>query len=1087
VAVPDVTCLRCRQDNPARSRFCNACGAALTPAAAGEALLSTRTALEGERKQVTVLFADLQDSMAMLAGRDPEDARKILDPLLDRMMEAVHRYEGTVNQVMGDGIMALFGAPLAHEDHAVRACYAGLRMLESVNRYSATVRADQGLDLHIRVGLHSGEVVVRSISNDLHVDYTAVGETTHLAARMEQTAAPGTIRVTAETLRLVEGYVQHRALGRITVKGLRTPVAIYEITGVPPAPSRMHPVAARGLTRFVGREGELQRLEEALALAGTGRGQIAAVVGEPGVGKSRVCSELVSSAEARGWRALRSGAVSYGKTTPYLPVRRLLETHVGLDRQRGPEELAGEVTARLTALDVADEGVRPAILALLGLPGAGTAWEALDPPRRRERTLDAVRQVLTRASEVGPLLVLLEDLQWIDGETQAVLERLVEHLPGLRMLLLVNFRPEYAHGWAGADFFREIRMESLPAEAAQDFLEHLLGGDPSLRPLKAMLVERTEGNPFFLEESVKNLVEAGSLTGVPGDYRVAKPIDGVVIAPSVQAVLAARIDRLAPSQKRVLQAAAVIGKDLRLPWLRGIADDPDEVDHHVAALRAADFIHEVPGPIEPLYTFKHALTHEVAYTGILNDRKRVLHGKVVDVIEALHGRRLHEHADHLAHHALSAERWDKAIDHLRAAAAGAYASGAVTECLARYEHALALLEHLGPGLEDRRRAIDLHLDAYGPLFFLGQFERIAALSRRAAEWADVVGDRHRLGRAAVRLAAAAGARGEYRVAIDHARQALQVAEAVADRELRIAAAHLLGVCHEAQGDYPDAMRFLGSVVDGPDAELARQRLGLVLPPYIFDAGWMALALAAIGEFRRAREYSRRAVSAAEENDHPAAQTFAYALHATALGMHGQFSQASSWAERAVELGEAHQVFAFLATAYSTKGWLDAWLGRCRDGLEYLERSVGFLAAVGLRMHAGSFHVRLAEGLVLAGEIARAREAAERALALGEAMGERGSEAEALRLLGDVHRMAGDLAAAEPFYQRSRVLATTLGMRPLVAHDHAGLARLYQRRGDAARAQEHVSAAAAMYRDLQMRYWLETLTADIDGARPHRAG
>jgi tetratricopeptide (TPR) repeat protein len=405
----------------------------------------------------------------------------------------------------------------------------------------------------------------------------------------------------------------------------------------------------------------------------------------------------------------------------------------------------------------------------------------------------------------------------------------------------------------------------------------------------------------------------------------------------------------------------------------------------------------------------------------------------------------------------------------------------VGDCLARYEHGLALLDHLGAGVEDRRRAIDLHLDVYGPLFFLGQFERLAALSAQARQWADAIGDRHRLGRASVRLAAAAGARGEYQVAIDHARQALEVAEAVADRELRVAASHLLGVCCEAQGDYPAATRFLASVVDGPDAELARQRLGLVLPPYIFDAGWMAVALAFTGEFRRAREYSRRAVGAAEENDHPAAQTFAYAVHASTLIMHGQFGQAGSWAERAVELGEQHQAFAFLPLAYSTRGWLAAWLGRSGEGLEYLERSISILQAVGLRMHAGTFHVRLAEGLLLAGEAARAREAAARALATSGALGERGSEAEALRLLGDVELGVGNLAAAEPYYQRSIALAGALGMRPLVAHGHGGLARLHRARGDAARAREHFTAATAIYHDVEMRYWLEALTTAFESA------
>src|SRR5581483_7662447 len=401
----EARCPQCGQANPPGSRFCNGCGFRLvqpssptpvpplpspesyTPKHLAERILTSRAALEGERKQVTVLFADLKGSLELLADRDPEEARAILDPVLERMMEAVHRYEGTVNQVMGDGIMALFGAPLAHEDHAVRACYAALRMQESVKQYADEVWRSQSVRVQIRVGLNAGEVVVRSIGSDLHMDYTAVGQTTRLAARMEQLATPGSILLAPAALQLAEGYIQVKALGPVQVKGLSEPVEVYELLGAGTARSRLQAAAARGLTRFVGREAELETLRRTLELAGSGRGQIVALVGEPGVGKSRLVWEFTHSHRTQGWLVLESGSVSYGKATSYLPVIDLLKSYSGIESRDDSRRMREKLTGKLLTLDPALQPTLPALLALLDVPVDDPAWRALDPPQRRQRTL----------------------------------------------------------------------------------------------------------------------------------------------------------------------------------------------------------------------------------------------------------------------------------------------------------------------------------------------------------------------------------------------------------------------------------------------------------------------------------------------------------------------------------------------------------------------------------------------------------------------------------------------------------------------------------------------------------------------------
>src|SRR5262245_43971252 len=459
-----IACPACGFSNEPGEDFCGGCAAPLaaasrpveprfaapqsyTPKHLAEKILTSKSALEGERKQVTVLFADLKGSMELLADRDPEEARKLLDPVLERMMEAVHHYEGTVNQVMGDGIMALFGAPVAHEDHAVRACYAALRMQRRVALYADELQRGGGTPVQIRVGPNSGEVVVRAIGSDLHMDYTAVGQTTHLAARMEQMAKPGSTLVTANILKLAEGYVQVKPLGAVAVKGLETPTPVYELTGTVPTRSRLQASATRGLTRFVGRATELQQLARALERVGAGHGQAVAVVGEAGVGKSRLAWEFTRSHRTQGWLVLESGSVSYGKATPYLPVIELLRAYCRIQERDDTRAIRERVAGKLLMLDRALEPLMTPLLALLDVPVDDAAWEVLDPPQRRQRTLDAVKRLLLRESQVQPLLVIFEDLHWIDAETQALLDDLMESLPTARILLLVNYRPEYEHAW----------------------------------------------------------------------------------------------------------------------------------------------------------------------------------------------------------------------------------------------------------------------------------------------------------------------------------------------------------------------------------------------------------------------------------------------------------------------------------------------------------------------------------------------------------------------------------------------------------------------------------------------------------------
>jgi class 3 adenylate cyclase/tetratricopeptide (TPR) repeat protein len=1057
-----------------------------TPPHLADKILQSRTALEGERKQVTVLFADLKGSMELLSDRDPEDARAILDPVLERLMDAVHRYEGTVNQVMGDGIMALFGAPIAHEDHAVRACYAALVMQTSVKQYAAEVQRTRGVPLQIRVGLNSGEVVVRSVGSDLHTDYTAVGQTTHLAARMEQMAMPGSILITAEVLRLVEGYVQVKPLGPVAIKGLPEPAEVYEVTGAGLVRSRLQAAAARGLTRFVGRQPELDALCQALEQAGSGHGQVMAVIGEPGVGKSRLFWEFRQSHRTQGWLQLEGSSVSYGKATAYLPVCDLLKAYCHIDDRDDLRTVRAKVTGQLLTLDEALQDAVPAVLALFEALPADSPFLALNPLRRRRRTLDALKRVLLRESQVQPLLLVFEDLHWIDSETQAVLDLLIESLPTTRILLLVNYRPEYQHGWGGKTYYTQLRLDPLPPVSADEFLQALLGHDPSVAPLTPLLITRTEGNPFFLEESVRTLEETELLVGERGAYRLARPLDALPVPATVQAVLAARIDRLPLEDKRLLQTAAVIGSEVPWPLLQAIADTPDETLYRsLAQLQAAEFLYETSLFPEREYTFKHALTHEVAYRSLLQERRRTLHAQIVAALETLAGDRLADHAERLADHAVRGEVWDKALLYCRQAGGKAMARSATREAVGWYEQALAALEHLPARREVHEQAIDLWLDLRRAHTVLGEFERVLHDLRAAETLAEALNDARQLGRVCVYMAQYFLHYSQYARAIASSQRALALAATSGDHDTPIEANNFLGLVYFIQGDYPQAIDAFRRAMAALEGEPCDERFGMVEQLAVFSRTYLSLCLAEVGAFAEGVAVSAAGRRIAEVAQHPTSLVSAYRSVGVLCLRQGDLPQALPLLERAMGICENADLPFYFSMLASPLGTAYVLCGRIDDAMRLLERALEQTTSSSPTPIRNAQLFTLGEAHLRAGRLEEAHTLAVQVLEHTRTHQERGREAYALRLLGDIaaQRTPLDVEAAVSHYRQALTLADELGMRPLQAHCHLGLGSLYATTGQREQAQTALSTAIEMYRAMDMTFWLpqaEAALAQVEG-------
>jgi class 3 adenylate cyclase/tetratricopeptide (TPR) repeat protein len=822
-SLPNV-CPKCRAENPIGKRFCGACGAAtLVPsrhvsAAQLSETNSTTSGIrfrsdepsapatsDGERKTITALFADIKGSTELMADLDPEEARTIIDPALQLMIEAVQRYDGYVVQSTGDGIFALFGAPVAHEDHPQRALYAALKLQEELKRYSAKVVAEGSSPIQGRIGINTGEVVVRSIHTGAgQTEYTPIGHTTNLASRMQSAAPVGSVAVSETTRNLCEGYFILKPLGATKVKGVGGPVNVYEVTGLGPLRTRLQRAAGRGLTRFVSRDAELQLMKHALELARTGHGQMVAAVGEPGVGKSRLFFEFKALSHTDSL-IVEAYSISHGKASAYLPVIELLRDYFRIVPEDDARQRREKVAGKIVILDRSLEDTLPYLNALLGIAENDAALAQMDREILRRRTYEAIKRVLLRESLNQPLIVIFEDLHWIDNDTQALLETLCESIASARLLLLVNYRPEYRHEWGGRSYYTQLRLDPLDLEGADQMLTALLGDAPELEPLKQAIAARTEGNPFFIEEIVQGLLEEGVLTGI-GQLKLARPFLHTAIPTTVRAMLAARIDRLPREEKELLQTVAAIGREFSFRLARRIADLPESrVDSALAHLQTAEFIHEQPAPGDVEYIFKHALTQEVAYASLLNEQRKRLHERIAGAIELVFADRINDHLKDLAHHYCRSNNSLKAIEYLRRAGEQATVRAFYEEAIEQLKSALDLLEKLDNKVRSALE-LEIRIALTAPFVAVRSMTGSEGLrnAERVRELCEQAGDSRRLAWVLVNLFFFHYGPKSLVEAQPFATRALELAETSQGEYEIFCGSFLSGILAVTKGEYPGA-------------------------------------------------------------------------------------------------------------------------------------------------------------------------------------------------------------------------------------------------------------------------------------------
>jgi class 3 adenylate cyclase/tetratricopeptide (TPR) repeat protein len=1085
-------CAQCGSENRSERRFCSGCGAPLTTACPvcgfangvdekfcggcgkglGVTALSPAPILETERKYVTVLFADVRGSLEIIADRDPEEAKAVLDPVLECLVRSVKTFGGTVNRTIGDGIMALFGAPVAYEDHALRAASASLAMLQAVRELARDPHWKSDIQVLVRIGLNSGEVVMRSSINGLPSDYSAVGETAHVASRVEQLAQPGTVALTAQTLKLLAGLVDVTPLGPFSVKGLAHPMELFRLLGIRAERSRIRGPQDRPLSRFVGRGLELGVLAETLHKARSAHGQLLAVVGEPGIGKSRLFLEFIRSPEVEGCLVLESGSEAFGPTNPMVPVIELARGYLNIERGDDLTTISAKLEARLGVNDGEDhEEVSNAFRALFVPESELPVRRIGNPGERQYHILNGILKALLLESRRQPLVIVIEDLHWIDTASRSFIDSILDQLRDCSILALVSYRPDYQPDW-GHRSYLQLRLERFSPAEVDLFLDALLGSDLSLAELKRDLEVQTDGNALFLEESVHALLEAQILVGEPGAYRLVTRPQEFRVPASVQAVLAARIDRLLPDEKRILQCAAVIGRRVPYELLAAIAEvQPQALDRATDRLRAAEFLYETRRYPTREYVFKHALTHEVAYNTLLQERRRCLHDQIFHALQATVLPDSFDRAEQLAYHAFRAQLWGRAVIHLRRAAANAVARSADADAVLLLDQAVTALSHLPDDPATLQEGVDVRLELRNALMPLGDRARIYRTLLEAETLARRLADRNRLGWVCGYLTPYLWGLGEYGRALETGRAALDTAELERDTALEVIANRYLGHVYFAVGDYSQAVQRLQASLSSLEDEVIRQHFHLPYKSSIATGAWLASSLAELGRFTEAIDCARHGIAEAEAANH------AYSITAASCGLglaflrQGDLAQAIPVVERAAELTRSGDFAALSAWITAMLGSGYALAGKLNAALFLLEEGVARMSTMEVKISEASVIAALGETYLLAGRRNEAMTHAERALKISRDRRERGYEAWALRLKGEIAAASSESVSATSALRDAIGIAHELGMRPLLAHCNLALGQLQRRAGERDAARTHLSTALRLYRDMDMRYWL----------------
>jgi class 3 adenylate cyclase/tetratricopeptide (TPR) repeat protein len=1047
--------------------------------------LPTPPSPDAERRQLTVLFCDLVDSTMLASQLDPEELREIIRAYQEACARVIARFDGHIAQYLGDGLLVYFGYPMAHEDDAQRAVRAGLGMVEAVGQLNTRLERERRVRLTVRLGIHSGLVVVGDIGGGTRQEQLALGETPNLAARLQGIAAPDTLVISAATFRLLGGFFACQSLGTPLLKGLVQPLEAYRVLSESTARSRLEAAGSTGLTPLVGREQEIGLLRQCWEQVKDGSGQIVLLNGEAGIGKSRlvqVLKEQVAS-ELQAWLT-PCQCSPYHQHSALYPMIDLLERVVlRFDREETPQQKLGKLEGFLVQYGLPLVEAVPLFASLLSLPlPADYAPLRVPPEQQKQMTLQALLTILLRIAAQQPVFFVMEDLHWVDPSTLELLSLLVDQGPTARILALLTYRPDFNPPWVGRSHVTQVTVHRLPRPQAVEVINQVAHGKGLPPEVVEQIVAKTDGVPLFVEELTKMVLESGLLQEREASYNLTGPLLPLAIPATLHDSLMARLDRLATA-KTLAQLGATIGRTFTYELLQAVAPlDEATLQYGLQQLVEAELVYQRGMASQATYIFKHALIQDTAYQSLLKSTRQQYHQRIAQVLAAQFPETAETQPELLAHHYTEAGLNEQAIPYWQQAGQRAVTRSAYREAAACYEQALEAFQHLPEGRE--AQAIDLRFNLRNVLLPLGEQERILDHLRVAATLAETIQDQHRLGWVTIYMTSCFYNIGQPDDAVRTGQRALAMAGSLGDVALQIQAAYYLGLAYHLLGHYRQAVELLERNVTALEGELIHERFGLPYLPSVFSRTWLVWCLAEFGAFDEGLAIGQEGLRVAETSEQPWDLLAAYRGVGLLFLGKGDIQASIPYFERCLELCQTWDISGWFAIIAAQLGYMYALSGRMNEALPLLEQAIGKAPSKRSVYHSRLLSY-LSEAYLLDSRPDDALPLARSALEISSSRKERGHEANALRLLGDIamRRYPLEIEQAETYYQQALTLANELGMRPLQTHCHRGLGTLYNQTGQIEQARAELTTAIDMYREMEMTFWLpetEAALAEVEG-------
>jgi class 3 adenylate cyclase/tetratricopeptide (TPR) repeat protein len=1019
-------------------------------------ILAQRDKIEGERKQVTVMFCDMEGYTSLTEKLGSEQMYSIMDEVYEILIHKVHDYEGTVNELTGDGVMALFGAPIALEDAPQRAIRSALSIHREINKFSDQLKSEKRIpSIKMRIGIHTGPVIVGTLGNDLKVEFKAVGDTVNLASRMEGLAESGTTYVTEDTFKLTEGFFRFEALGEKKIKGKEEPIRVYQVIAPSARRTRFDVSAERGLTPLVGRERELELLLDGFERAKARKGQAFSIISEAGVGKSRLLYEFRKAVANEDVNFLGGKSLSYSRSIPYHPVIDMLMSNFDIQEGEGEQEIREKVKMGLKLIGADEASTLPYLLELLSAKDSGIDKIPMSPEAKKNRIIEALKRILLKGSEIRPLVMTFEDLHWIDKSSEDVVRNHLESIPGSRVLLIFTYRPEFVQTWGTKSYHSQVMLNRLSNRESLMMVSHLLGTEELDKDLEEFILEKTEGVPFFIEELIKSLKDLKIIERENKRYRITKDIKEVTIPATVQDVIMARVDSLPEETKGLLQTASVVGREFSYDLIKrvtGIIEQ--ELLSHLSVLKDSELLYERGIYPQSTYIFRHALTQEVAYNSLLLKRRKEIHEEIGKGIEALYPDRLEEHYELLAYHYARSANTDKAVQYLDLANQKAIRFNAMEQAKAYFDEAMGYLDTLPETEENKKRRISLLVNQGEVFLLLLKTPEYYDLLIRYEFMAKGLDNQALLGAFYSRFGHCGWSSGQFDQGINTLTKAAELCEAAGNVEGAGFAYTWLGWTHLYRGHYDRVLAAKEGLI-----RTMEQRFD----PTCYVRGLVAASRACIylGRWDEAVEEAQKALKVAEESSDNSLVIYATWTLSMAYTWRGDLSRGVEYGELALQKAVTP---ADKAWAQRGLGWALCRAGEANRGIELLASALAIARPSGHMPTEIPTTCFLGAGYWLAGEDSKARQTLEEGLEIAERCGARYYIGWAQRLLGEI-ALKNNPAQAAFHFEKSMAVLQEIKAENELALAYAGYGRLQKQQGKVGQARKYLTKALEIFERL----------------------